>query len=411
MTTIELKPTSEPLAAAARAAILADPGFGRLLHRPHGHGQLHRRPRLARRAAAPLRPARARPGRPPRCTTGRRSSRASRPTASRTARSPRSARRPTPRGSSARPAGWRMPELPEELFLDAIDALVRQDRAWVPDDRRSLYLRPFMIATESGLGVNRPAGEYLFMLIASPSGGVLQRRGQAGAVWLCEDYVRAAPGGTGEAKCAGNYAASFLAQSQAVEQGCDQVVLARRGRAPVGRGDGRNEPVLRLRRGDDARLLTPALTGSLLPGITRDSLLTAAADLGIPAEEGRITVDAVARRHGLRRADRGLRLRHRRRDHPGRPRQVADRRDWTVADGEPGPVTLRLREAPARHPVRPAPPTRTAGSTRSARTSRSHCHRSGPRLRPLCWHAVGRTRLGIARCGCSTRCADVWHTR
>ncbi|MBU6245904.1 MAG: branched-chain amino acid aminotransferase [Actinomycetales bacterium] len=184
-----------------------------------------------------------------------------------------------------------MAEVPGELFLGSIEALVRQDRAWVPDDpQKSLYLRPFMIATEIGLGV-RPANAYEYYLIASPAGAYFPQGIKPVSVWLSDDYVRAAPGGTGEAKCGGNYAASLVAQAEAAQHGCDQVVwLDAVERAWVEEMGGMNLYFV-YGSGDAARLVTPALTGTLLPGITRESLLTVAADLGILAEEGRISVE------------------------------------------------------------------------------------------------------------------------
>ena len=117
-----------------------------------------------------------------------------------------------------------MPELPVELFLEAVDLLVDTDRAWVPTaEGQSLYLRPFMIATEAQVGM-RPAHEYLFLLIAFPVTPFFPGEVKPVTVWLSDEYVRAAVGGTGEAKCAGNYAGSLLAQRQAAEKGCDQVV-------------------------------------------------------------------------------------------------------------------------------------------------------------------------------------------
>jgi branched-chain amino acid aminotransferase len=117
-----------------------------------------------------------------------------------------------------------MPEIPEELFVEAIKQLIAVDKSWVPEDReKSLYLRPFMFATEVGLGV-RPASKYLFLIIASPAGNYFPAGVKPVSVWLSKEYVRAAPGGTGEAKFAGNYAASLIAQAQAAKQGCDQVV-------------------------------------------------------------------------------------------------------------------------------------------------------------------------------------------
>jgi branched-chain amino acid aminotransferase len=187
-----------------------------------------------------------------------------------------------------------MPELPTELFLAAIDALVTQDADWVPDDpEKSLYLRPFMFSTEVGLGVNRPAAEYLFMLIASPAGSYFSGVGKPVSAWLSTDYVRAAPGGTGEAKCGGNYAASFLAQAQAVAQGCDQVCWLDAIERKYIEEMGSNNVFFVLGSGAEARLFTPELSGSLLPGITRDSLLQAARDLGVEAAEGRISVEQL----------------------------------------------------------------------------------------------------------------------
>ncbi|MGH3415542.1 MAG: branched-chain amino acid aminotransferase, partial [Actinocrinis sp.] len=243
---------------------------------------------------------------------------------------------------SARRMG--MPELPARLFLGAIDALVKQDAAWVPDDpEKSLYLRPFMFATEPGLGVNRPAGEYLFMLIASPAGSYFGGVAKPVRVWLSEDFTRAAPGGTGEAKCAGNYAASFLAQAQAVEEGCDQVCWLDAREHKYVEEMGSNNLFFVYGQGEDARLFTPALNGAFLPGITRDSLLTAAQDLGIRAEEGRLSVEqwraeaasgAMTEVFGCGTAAVVTPV--------GSVKSKSG--EFTVADGKPGEVTMRLRE-------------------------------------------------------------------
>jgi len=118
-----------------------------------------------------------------------------------------------------------MPELPENLFLRSVEALVDMDRDWFPSvDGGSLYLRPFMFASEVFLGV-RPAREYLYMVIASPVGAYFKSGVPAIKIWVSEDYSRAASGGTGAAKCGGNYAASLVAQAEAIEQNCDQVVF------------------------------------------------------------------------------------------------------------------------------------------------------------------------------------------
>ncbi|KJK53198.1 branched-chain amino acid aminotransferase [Lentzea aerocolonigenes] len=180
-----------------------------------------------------------------------------------------------------------MPELPDELFLESVRQILAVDDRWVPSaEEESLYLRPFMISTEKGLGV-RPASEYLFVLIASPAGSYFAGGVRPVSVWLSTEYVRAAPGGTGAAKFAGNYAASLVAQAQAAEKGCDQVVwldaVERRWVEEMG---GMN---LFFVFGD--KVVTPELTGTLLPGITRSSLLELASDLGLTVEERRISTD------------------------------------------------------------------------------------------------------------------------
>lgn len=179
-----------------------------------------------------------------------------------------------------------MPELPVEDFIEAIRLLVDADQAWVPaaGGEESLYLRPFMISTEVSLGVH-PANAYTFFVIASPAGAYFSGGIKPVSVWLCEDYVRAAPGGTGAAKFAGNYAASLLAQAQAVEKGCDQVVwLDAIMHENIEEMGGMNLAFV-YGTGSEARLVTPKLSGSLLPGVTRDSLLQVARDLGYDTEE------------------------------------------------------------------------------------------------------------------------------
>ena len=238
-----------------------------------------------------------------------------------------------------------MPELPVELFLEAVDLLVDVDRDWVPSaEGQSLYLRPFMIATEAQVGM-RPAHEYLFLLIAFPVTPFFPGEVKPVTVWLSDEYVRAAVGGTGEAKCAGNYAGSLLAQRQAAEQGCDQVVwldaVERRWVEEMG---GMN--LFFVFGGDEAagpRLLTPALTGTLLPGVVRDSLLALAPELGMTVEEGRISVDewrkaaedgSLAEVFACGTAAVLAPVGH------ARSRQG----DWTIGDGSAGAVTMRLRE-------------------------------------------------------------------
>ena len=118
-----------------------------------------------------------------------------------------------------------MPELPEEVFLDAIRQLVAKDRDWVPTvEGGALYLRPFMFATEAFLGV-RPARQYKFVVIASPVGAYFKGGAKPVKIWVSRNYTRAAPGGTGAAKTGGNYAASLVPQAEGIENGCDQVVF------------------------------------------------------------------------------------------------------------------------------------------------------------------------------------------
>lgn len=183
-----------------------------------------------------------------------------------------------------------MPKLPQEDFIEALRQLVTIDQAWVPEagGEASLYLRPFMFSTEATLGVH-PANSYLFCVIASPSGAYFTGGIKPVDVWISEDYVRAAPGGCGAAKFAGNYAGSLKAQVQAEEKGCDQVVwldaIERKYLEEMG---GMNLMFV-YGEGKDATVVTPSLSGSLLPGVTRESILQVARDLGYGAEERRIT--------------------------------------------------------------------------------------------------------------------------
>ena len=185
-----------------------------------------------------------------------------------------------------------IPELPDELFIESLRQLIAVDHEWVPPagGEQSLYLRPFIIATEPGLGV-RPSAEYRYMVIASPAGAYFKGGIKPVSVWLSTEYVRASPGGTGAAKFGGNYAASLLAQAEAAEHGCDQVVwldaIERRYIEEMG---GMNLFFV-FGRGGAARLVTPELSGSLLPGITRDSLLHLAVDAGFAVEERKIDVE------------------------------------------------------------------------------------------------------------------------
>ena len=175
-----------------------------------------------------------------------------------------------------------MAPLPEALFVESVRALVRQERDWFPAiEGGALYLRPFMVASEVFLGV-RPSTEYLYAVIASSVGAYFKGDAAAVTLWVSQDYTRAAPGGTGAAKCGGNYASSLIAQAEATRQGCDQVLfldaVERRWIEELG---GMNIFFVF----DDGSISTPPLTGTILPGITRDSLLVLAQDMGLEARE------------------------------------------------------------------------------------------------------------------------------
>jgi len=180
-----------------------------------------------------------------------------------------------------------MPVLPDDLFMEAIESLIRVDADWIPDGEGSLYLRPFMFSNESFLGV-RPAQEYIFCVIASPAGAYFKGGAKPVKVWVSDDYTRAAPGGTGAAKCGGNYAASLVAQAEAVRNGCDQVVfLDAAEHRWVEELGGMNIFFVF----DDGSIQTPPL-GTILPGITRKSILTIAADRGLTVREEPYSFDA-----------------------------------------------------------------------------------------------------------------------
>jgi branched-chain amino acid aminotransferase len=174
-----------------------------------------------------------------------------------------------------------MPPLPEEMFLESVRALVRADREWIPDtEEGSLYLRPFMIANGSFLGM-RPSTQFIYAVIASSVASYFKTDLPI-SLWVTREYVRAAPGGTGEAKCGGNYAGSLIAQAEAVREGCDQVVfldaVERRWIEELG---GMNIFFVF----EDGSLQTPPLDGTILHGVTRDSLIRLARDAGRTVRE------------------------------------------------------------------------------------------------------------------------------
>jgi len=231
-----------------------------------------------------------------------------------------------------------MPELPVDMFMHAVEELVAADGHRLPEDPNlSLYLRPLMYASEVNL-LPRPSREYRFLLMAIVFGSFFGDTVSSVTVWVSHDFSRAIPGGTGDVKCAANYAGAFLAQRQAEALGCQQVVwldpVERRWVEELGSMN------LFFVRGDE--IITPRLSGSLLPGVTRKSLLALAERLGHPAREERISLEqwrsecaqgiitetfacgtaAVVTPVGAVRDPGG---------------------DWTIGDGTPGRVTLRLR--------------------------------------------------------------------
>ncbi|WP_159623577.1 branched-chain amino acid aminotransferase [Ruania rhizosphaerae] len=183
-----------------------------------------------------------------------------------------------------------LPELPAAQFLGSIEALVSTDLEWVPGSvGSSLYLRPFMFASEPFLGV-RPSQQVDYLLIASPSGPYFTSGFQPVSIWVAEGYHRAGPGGTGAAKCGGNYAASLLPQQQAIENGCAQVCfLDAATNTYLEELGGMNVFIVT----DDGEVHTPALTGTILEGVTRRSILQLLADDGRQVHERQISLAEI----------------------------------------------------------------------------------------------------------------------
>jgi len=182
-----------------------------------------------------------------------------------------------------------LPELPVEAFVASVDALVEQDQRWVPQPagEKSLYIRPFMFASERFLGV-RPARHVTYMVICSPAGAYFAKGVKPVSIWLSEEYSRAGVGGTGAAKTGGNYASSLLAQQEAIEEGCDQVAfLDTVDRKWVEELGGMNLYFVH----DDGTVVTPELSGTILEGITRGSIIELCGKLGHRVEERRFSVD------------------------------------------------------------------------------------------------------------------------
>lgn len=181
-----------------------------------------------------------------------------------------------------------LPQLAEGMFLESLRQLVSVDQGWVPTrPGESLYMRPYMFATEAFLGV-RPAQQVSYRVIASPVGNYFGGEVAPVPIWLSRTYARAGRGGTGNAKCGGNYAASLAAQLEAEANGCRQVLFL----------DPFNDDAVEELGGmnvffvfKDGRLVTPALSGTILEGVTRDSVLQLGRDRGMDVQERKITLD------------------------------------------------------------------------------------------------------------------------
>src|SRR5246127_2389269 len=237
-----------------------------------------------------------------------------------------------------------IPELPDELFIESLRQLIAVDSDWVPPagGEEALYLRPFVFATEPGLGV-RPAKQYRYLVIGSPAGAYFKNGIKPVTVWISTDYVRASPGGTGAAKFGGNYAASLVAQAEAAENGCEQVVwLDAVERRYIEEMGGMNLFFV-FGSGGSARLVTPELSGSLLPGITRDSLLQLATDAGFAIEERKIDIDEWQKKSAAGEITEVFAC--------GTAAVITPishvkygESEFTIGDGESGEVTMALRD-------------------------------------------------------------------
>lgn len=182
-----------------------------------------------------------------------------------------------------------IPQIPEEDFVEAVKAIVKVDESWIPSkDGESLYIRPFVIATDEFLGV-APSKTYLFIIILSPSGAYYESGLAPVGIWIEDDYVRAVKGGMGYAKTGGNYAASLAAQVKAHDDGYSQVLwldgVERKYIEEVG--------AMNIFFKIDGKIVTPMLNGSILPGITRNSVINVCKSLGYEVEERKISVDEL----------------------------------------------------------------------------------------------------------------------
>ena len=182
-----------------------------------------------------------------------------------------------------------IPQIPVEDYIQAIRALVKQEAAWIPTEPgTSLYIRPFIIATEPFLGV-APSKSFLFLIICSPSGMYYDEGIKPVSIWVEDDYVRAVRGGVGFTKTGGNYAAGMAAQEKAQKEGYAQVLwldgIERKYIEEVGS--------MNIFFKIAGKIITPSLNGSILPGITRDSVMTLCRDWGLEVEERPCSIDEL----------------------------------------------------------------------------------------------------------------------
>lgn len=182
-----------------------------------------------------------------------------------------------------------IPEVPPEDFLNGLKTLVGMEQDWIPTaPGTSLYIRPFIIATDPFLGV-RPSDTYLFMIILSPSGAYYESGLDPVKIWIEDDYVRAVRGGIGEAKTGGNYVASLKAQMKAHDEGYSQVLWLDGVERKYIEEVGAMNIFFKL----NGKIVTPVLNGSILPGVTRASCIDLCRHWGLEVEERKVSVEEL----------------------------------------------------------------------------------------------------------------------
>lgn len=179
-----------------------------------------------------------------------------------------------------------MPDVPEEIFIGGLEQLLKLDAAWVPKgENKSLYLRPFMFSTDEYLGV-RTSLKYKFVIIMSPAGPYYANPPK---VKVETEFIRAAPGGVGYAKCAGNYAASLYPTKLAAEQGYNQILWTDAIEHKYFEESGTMNVMFIV----DGKIITPAVSDTILRGTTREALLILAKDKGYEIEERKVSVEEI----------------------------------------------------------------------------------------------------------------------